>query len=361
MKTYDYSGDYFEITTSDPLEEEGILKGHYGELHYRRCKDGISIVDSAFLGCGFVDWPTSADFGAPRTINEIPVTELHKTVCISSTDPIAIEGGLFKRIYLDIRKMSPEELIDNMNNPLGALILLILQDQSGTKQDKEFTEIKIDFCNNEHSVDYCEIRCNGKCILNGINAKHLRIKADTVVLKGHAYSELETAEFSGKVYPFVDNDWDGEFVNLDFFSGAKHLRLVDGSLRGDSCWMFTNCTTLERVHLSNGIKNIPAHAFSNCVSLEDLYIPDTVTEIGEFAFSGCVRLKTVHLPTGIRSISKGMFRNCRLLTKCFLSDDIERIEDEAFAGCASLRKPWIPKAIQYISESAFDKPEWKLF
>lgn len=358
METYKYTGGYWDITVQESLSEEGRLTGPYGELHYKRCADGYAIIDSSFLGSGFVSWPTSKDLGFPSFINGIPVTEIHQNISISSTYPIAIEAMQLKRAFLRISKSSIEDQINEAGDAFRALFLFMLRDQENIDQKEKFLKISIDFCKNGNSIDYCEIQCDQRCILHNIAAAHLKVKAPTIVLDGHSYRGLERAEFSGKVYPFVHSDWDGDYSDIDYFSGLEKLKMVDGSLRGDDCWRFNGCTSLETVHLSNGIKKILPRTFENCYSLTDLYVPDTVTEIGEYAFSGCSNLKTIHLPSGITKISKGMFKDCKSLVKCFLSDDIEIIEDEAFKGCISMKKPWIPKRIRTISKTAFDNPAW---
>jgi hypothetical protein len=358
MKTYEYKGNYREITVDDELEAEGILTGTYGRIHYKRCDDGFAIIDSCFKGSGFVCWPTSEDLGFPGFINGVPVTEIRQCISVKNSGPIAIEAPELKRAYLRISKSNFENQLKEASDFAQALLMIMMRDQELAGQREKFLEISIDFCNRNQSVDYCEIQCFEKCVLRKVQSKHLKVDSPAVILEGHAYEKLERAEFSGKVYPYLDSDWGGDYYHIDYFSGIKTLNLVDGSLRGDDCWRFTNCTSLQKVHLANGIKRILPHSFENCSSLTDLYVPDTVTDIGEYAFSGCTKLRSIHLPSGITKISKGLFMGCESLTKCYLSDSIEVIEDDAFRGCTLLKKPWIPRNIKTISDTAFDNPEW---
>lgn len=358
METCKYTGNYFDLIVDQPLGEEGILTGSYGELHYKRCADGISIIDTSFLGSGFVCWPTSKDLGFPRFINGIPVTEIHQEVIIDNAYPIAIEAPELKRAYLKISRSRIEDQIKEADNASYALFLIMSKIYEDEHRKNEPLNISIDFCKSSGSVDYCEILCDEKCVLHNVPAKILSVNAPAVVLDGRAYDGLERAEFSGRVYPAAHSDWDCDYYDTDYFSGRKSLKKVEGSLHGDDCWSFRGCVSLESVHLANGMKKILPYSFENCSSLTDLYVPDTVTEIGEYAFSGCSNLKSIHLPSGIRVISKGMFKGCSSLGKCFLSDEIEVIEEDAFKGCSALKKPWIPKKIKTISKTAFDNPEW---
>ena len=281
MRTYNYFGYYNDIVVKEELGTEGTLHGKYGDLHFKRCEDGFAIINSSFLGSGFVCWPCSADIGFPGFINGIPVTEIHQYISINSIAPIVIEAPELKRAYLKISKPTIDDQIREIGDAtLQALVLLMLHDKENVNPKDKFIEISIDFCNKGNSVDYCEIQCDEKCILHSIATKNLKVKANTVVLKDHAYEGLEQAKFSGKVYPFIYRDLINDILNpnIDFFSRNKGLKLVDGSLRGDDCWLFNDCTALEKVHLSNGILKVPPHAFENCCSLVDIYIPDTVIE-----------------------------------------------------------------------------------
>lgn len=339
MKMYEYTGFMGNLVVNEELGVEGILSGQYGQLHYKRCKDGFAIIKSHFKGSGFVCYPTSAELFIPGFINNIPVTETHQLISINneSSHPIAIEASNINRAYLTIVK------------------------KFGGYQKNQPINIDINFCKSNGAVDYCEIQCYEPCILAGVAAKHLKVVASSITLKDSAYEALEQAEFFGGVIPFIESGFDNDYINLEYFSGKKALKSVKGSFIGDTCFKFNDCTSLEKVHLSNGICQVPPYAFKNCSSLKDIYIPDTVTEIGEYAFSGCTNLQTIHLPEKLHVIPKGLFAGCSSLTKCYLSDNIEYIEDQAFWGCVSLRKPWIPKNIKKISTTAFENPEWGKF
>lgn len=324
---YSHSKSYYHFEVPGELPEEGILKGKEGELRFKRIHDGFAAYDSTLINSGFV-YPGSADdVYVPHTINDIPVTELHQTILLKSRNPFAIENGNLKRVFIKIGK----KFLENSS-----------------------VEVEIDFCGNPgQQVELCSIMCDDKLVLHMPSAKTVAVNANKTELRGSIPSCVEEMTFSGKVYPFIENGWDGDEPNNRCFEGLKNLRTVEGSLSGNLSWSFSNCTSLESIHLSNGVERIPAYAFSNCSSLKDLYIPDTVLEIGAYAFSGCENLVSIHLPSNLKKISEGMFNGCKSLKKVYLSDSIEIIEAYAFAGCVSLRKPWIPKNIKHIAETAF--------
>ncbi|HEL1618529.1 TPA: leucine-rich repeat domain-containing protein [Streptococcus suis] len=354
---YSYES-YFHFEVSGELPEEGILKGKEGELRFKRIQDGLAVYDSTLLNSGFV-YPGSADdVYVPHTINDIPVTELHQTIHLKSRNPFTIENGNLKRVFIKIGKKSLEKQIKDADNGLVALLLyaFCVEDRN---QKNSSVEVEFFFGgNSKQQVELCSIICDDKLVLHIPSAKAVEVNAYKAELRDDVPSCVEQITFSGKVYPFIEKGWNEDEPNNRCFEGLKNLRTVEGSLSGDIGWSFSNCTSLESIHLSDGIERVPSYAFSNCSSLKDLYIPDTVLEIGEYAFSGCVNLVSIHLPSHLKKISKGMFKDCKSLKKVYLSDTVEIIEDDAFVGCVSLRKPWIPKNIKHISATAFPVSEW---
>lgn len=356
---YRHSSSYFHFEVPDKLPEEGILKGKEGELRFKRVQDGFAVYNSTLINTGFVYPGSDDDVYVPHTINNTPVTELHQTILLKSRNPFAIENGNLKRVFIEIGKNPFEKQVKRAENGLGALLAYMLREQDDRNQKKSSVEVEVNFYGNpRRQVELCSIRCDDTLILHMPSAKTVEVNAYKTELRGSIPDCVEQMAFSGKVYPFIESGWDGDEPNNRCFENLKNLRTVAGSLSGDYCWSFSNCTSLESVHLSNGVKRIPAYAFSNCCSLKDLYIPDTVLEIEAYAFSGCTNLVSIHLPSNLKKISKGMFNDCKSLKKVYLSDTIEIIEDCAFSGCVSLRKPWIPKNIKYIAETAFPVSDW---
>lgn len=356
---YSHSKSYFDFEVADELPEEGILKGREGDLKFKRIKDGFAVYDSTLLTSGFIYPGSDNDVYVPHTINDIPVTELHQTIILKSRNPFTIESGNLKRVFIKISKSSLEEQIKSADNTLGTLLLYMLREQDDRNQKDSSVEAKINFCGNHQHIELCSVVCicNDTLVFHIPDTKAVEVNAHKIELRGSIPSCVEQISFSGKVYPFIESGWDMDEPNNRCFENLKNIRIIDGSLSGDICWTFCNCTSLESVHLSNGIKKVPAYAFSKCSSLRDLYIPDTVSEIGAYAFSGCTNLVSIHLPPNLKKISEGTFKNCKSLKKVYLADTIETIEDYAFSGCVNLQKPWIPTNIKYISETAFSASE----
>ena len=356
---YSHLKNYWEFEVVGELPNEGVLKGKEGEFRFKRIPDGIAIYESSLLNSGFVYPGSPDDIFVPRSINGIPVVELHQTVHMKSKYPFSIENGGIKRLFLNIQSRFLVEQIGESDNALSTLLLYMLREQENMNQDEKNVTVNFTFCGNQvQQVEYCSISCDRTVILHVPRTNELSVNAKKVVIRGDIPKCVKKITFSGKVYPFYEQDWDCDIPNNRCFEGMEKLEWIEGSLSGKDGWSFSDCSSLKSVHLSNGIENMPAYAFRNCKSMNDIYIPDTVEQIGKYAFSGCTSLQTVHLPSKLVRISEGMFQECSSLRKVFLSDTIEVIEDNAFAGCINMRKPWIPKNIKYIAQNAFPNPEW---
>lgn len=355
---YSYSESYFHFEVADVLPEEGLLKGEKGQIWFKRVQDGLAVYDSTLPNTGFMYPGSPDDIYVPHTINHIPVTELHQSLLPKSYLSVGIENGNLKRVFLEISRRSINKKMEETQDPAKIFALYLIYAGKDSVERKFPTEIEISFAGTPiNQVDFCSIICDDQMLLHIPPAKVVKVAAGRTELRGGVPDCVEQLAFSGKVYPFLESGWDLDEPNNRCFENLKNLRIIEGSLSGDICWSFCNCTALERIHLSNGITSVPADAFRNCRSLKDLYIPDTVLVIGAYAFSGCTNLTSIHLPPNLKKISEGMFNGCKSLKKVFLSDTIETIEDYAFAGCTSLRKPWIPKNIHQIAETAFSVSE----
>ena len=346
---------YDELLVDGTLPMEGTLLGKEGEFQFKMLDDGLAVYNSSLLDSGFGP-PARGSIYVPKTVNGIPIVELHQNVDRDRAMDLFIDAFNLKRIYLTIGDYSHHEDGKGSDDSLERLISIMMRYYEAPDQ-KDTDEIGINLHTQAGHVEYCRIKCDRKCILNLPSATEVCIDAPEIVIKSVPCC-VKKARFTGRVYPDKYDYFGDLVIHNDCFAGNSELDLIEGTLYEENGWIFSNCKSLKQVHLGNGMKKIPPHAFENCVLLSDLYIPDTVTEIGAYAFSGCTGLKTIHLPSNIKRIPEGAFMGCSSLRKCFLSDSIEEIESKAFAGCTSLTKPWIPKNIKTIAEDAFDNPSW---
>ena len=94
------------------------------------------------------------------------------------------------------------------------------------------------------------------------------------------------------------------------FSGCESLKSVDiPGVETLPNSMFYNCTSLESVRLSDGVKFIEQFAFYNCSSLDSIVFPSSVRSIGYNAFYSCSNLSNavfMRIDTSIITNSLGV-------------------------------------------------------
>ena len=102
--------------------------------------------------------------------------------------------------------------------------------------------------------------------------------------------------------------------------------------------MFLNCKALEKVVISNKIKNIKSSAFNGCSSLEEVSLPDNLEAIYGSAFANCGVLPNILLPNKLVSIGGSSFANCSNLGFINLPPSVKEIGNTAFDNCGSITK-----------------------
>lgn len=99
------------------------------------------------------------------------------------------------------------------------------------------------------------------------------------------------------------------------YAGGKGTIVFDGIVEKIGDLAFKNCTTLQSVEITDGVKSIGRSAFTNCTALESVVIPSSVTEIGYSAFSECSALTKVTIPESVTVINTYGFKYCKSLAE----------------------------------------------
>ncbi len=97
--------------------------------------------------------------------------------------------------------------------------------------------------------------------------------------------------------------------------------------------VFYGCTSLETVHLAQGVPSIGERAFEFCSSLRCIHIPSSVREIGKDAFGGCAALKeldfedTAPMLQGVfgRQFPMSLFSKRETLVPMFGDEDLVKL------------------------------------
>ena len=103
---------------------------------------------------------------------------------------------------------------------------------------------------------------------------------------------------------------------------------------------FYNCSNLETISFSRGIRKIGGFAFRWCGKIEEIILKEGLEEIGVCAFYRCSRLKHVVLVKGIRKIGNYAFSNTAL-THFEMNEGLEEVGmgifNGIFNGCENLK------------------------
>ena len=163
--------------------------------------------------------------------------------------------------------------------------------------------------------------------------------------------------------------------------GIREIRFSNG-ITGDTLDIgadaFSECKSLQKVELPNGLKTVSSNLFKKCVALTEVVIPNTVTLLETEIFNGCSSLSTITfepggtealvLADGTKTTSSGggeqytyyhgVFTNCPALKEITLPERTSKIGAYAFSpydhkGTIALETITIPASVTEIGDSAF--------
>lgn len=111
---------------------------------------------------------------------------------------------------------------------------------------------------------------------------------------------------------------------------------------------------LRTVDIPRGLREIGDGAFCGARRLEVIAVPNSCRQIGIEAFSGCTSLIYLQLPAHLTFVPAGVASHCTALMTVNLPDDAIGVEPDAFRYCTSLRCVALPDGLEYIAARAFE-------
>ena len=161
--------------------------------------------------------------------------------------------------------------------------------------------------------------------VNDANSQYVNDYPGSVALSLKSISRVSAG---GSENPNVNivNWMDGIFKNF------SHLKFVETPtyLNEVPANSFENCTSLEKVVVSDGTLSIGNEVFRGCNQLENITIPTSITSIGSYAFAGDSKLQINSLHEGVKSIGTGIFQQCSAITSFTIPSSISVIPSYAF-------------------------------
>ena len=165
----------------------------------------------------------------------------------------------------------------------------------------------------------------------------------------HGCTALERVRLSPSIF-YIAEDAFTDCTSL------KEVELNEGlSLIGPDS--FVNCSSLPSIRLPHTLTDIGDNAFADCSSLISIDIPNSVIEMGGWfgdggVFSGCSSLESVRLSNELIALEDNMFENCTSLTELCFPPSITTIGSSVINGCENLKNVYMGLNVKTISANA---------
>lgn len=175
------------------------------------------------------------------------------------------------------------------------------------------------------------------------------------------------------------------------FYGKIYMEKVElsDSVRQIDAFAFDHCWSLHTIGISRGVRYIGTPITDSCPGMQRIlvdpentaycsvgsvlcsrdekalirapegldaiayYIPDGVERIAPFAFYRCHLLQCADMSDRVRRIGRSAFGFCVSLKRIFLSEQLRTIEPDTFVCCCKLREITLPDAVGQIGQTAF--------
>ena len=189
------------------------------------------------------------------------------------------------------------------------------------------------------------------------------VKSLTLPFLGENESDISHA-FFGYIFGATTYDQNDRYV-------PESLKLVTITANKIGDYAFANCSSLEKILVSDGIQEIGRNVFEGCSNLKynidnieakyidgiknaclilvdgtnvsGAYTPNANTRIiANNAFESCTELSGITIPQNVVMIGDKAFAGCTGISEMVIPDNVQSIGLGAFAGCNGMTKITIP-------------------
>ncbi|MGN1077620.1 MAG: leucine-rich repeat protein, partial [Candidatus Gallimonas sp.] len=151
----------------------------------------------------------------------------------------------------------------------------------------------------------------------------------------------------------------GDSFCPEFFASwlsVKKLSFAEGSAVttiGESA--FRNVSSLNEIHLPEGLAVIGKNAFSGAGIRGEVKIPSSVRRIESYAFSGCYFITRFQFPADSKMLYIGdsAFSFCEALTEFSMPDGLTECGKDVFYYCTDLNKVYIGDSLRTLGVRPF--------
>lgn len=147
-------------------------------------------------------------------------------------------------------------------------------------------------------------------------------------------------------------------VELDI---PESVKTIDSTQENYGC--FYNCTALKEIVIPNSVTSYGSPygsgyttgLFSGCSALESVTLSENASIVWSDMFYGCSSLKTIQIPDAVTSLGSEMFYGCSSLETITGMNGVTDIRERCFLGCSSLKAFTVPSAVTTIGAGAFSQ------
>lgn len=219
-------------------------------------------------------------------------------------------------------------------------------------RDHDFTLVGIGSC--EDSVIVIPREMNGTPITEIGHYAFADCEGIEAVIIPDTVTSIGTHAFSGSSIQRIFISDSVKNIESSAFSECEQLSeiILPNSLTYLGEYVFGDSPNLKEIILPQSLTVLHDYAFANS-SITSLSLPSGITKIGSATFKDCINLKSLSLPDTLTKIGVEAFKDCINLKNISLPETLTEIGVEAFAGCTSLADVVLPDSITFIGESAF--------
>lgn len=174
-----------------------------------------------------------------------------------------------------------------------------------------------------------------------VSGGNITVNAVYMRLNGSEFLTYRAVDGGYKVKKYTGNE--SRVIVPSEYNGKPVTAIGEEAFAGSS---------VEEVHLCEGVEKLEYSAFYGCGALKKVLLPESLTELAECAFGWCSSLESISLPSGITVIPAEAFSTSGL-KEINLPSNLKEVRERAFYQCGELESVALPDSVESLGDFAF--------